>query len=339
MLERIGFAGAVIAYEDGDKLVLIDGHERREVAGPTDELPTVILDVTAEEAEELLATFDPIGAMAGRDENALSELIARLAPDEDLAAVLDGVGHLNGHKQGLTDPDEVPELPKDPITKLGDLWELGEHRVLCGDASRPDDYALLMDGDGVHLMLTDPPYGNCTAYASYDDTQENLEKLVAGFGYMIEELATCALLTPGVGNIHRWPSPMWTLCWAERAALGSGPWGWTCWQPVLAYGTDPYLARGLGRHPDLYVGTSEGHSSDEHPVAKPMKVWTWLMERGSPAKDEVVLDPFLGSGTTVIAAEQTGRICRGMEIDASYVDVTVQRWENFTGGKAKRVSA
>lgn len=158
MLERIGFAGAVVAYEDGDNLVLIDGHERREVADPTDELPTLILDVTAAEAEELLATFDPIGAMAGRNEEALTELLARLDPDESLASVLEQVGHLNGHKEGLTDPDEVPELPGEPETKVGDLWLCGEHRVLCGDATDEVVVGRLW-AETPAVVFSDPPYG------------------------------------------------------------------------------------------------------------------------------------------------------------------------------------
>lgn len=146
MLDRIGFAGAVLAYEDDGALQIIDGHLRVQESKPSDELPTVILDVTPEEAEELLATFDPIGSMAGRNEDALSELIARLDPDEALAKVLESVGHLSNGKGGLTDPDEVPEVPEEPVTKPGDLWVLGEHRVMCGDATEQTDVERLMGG-------------------------------------------------------------------------------------------------------------------------------------------------------------------------------------------------
>ena len=241
--------------------------------------------------------------------------------------------------EGLTDPDEVPEAPEEPKTKPGELYILGEHRLLCGDSTKAEDVEKLMNGEQADLCLTDPPYGlgDTTSvknnYDTYQDTKENLSSLIHLFLPLAQENSNITVITPGNGNAYKYPTPTWTMAWFTPAGVGRGPWGFCCWQPILCYGKDPKLAKRKGAHPDAIVHT-ESAEKFGHPCSKPINFWTWLMERTSE-KSQLIYDPFSGSGTTHIAAEKTNRKCYGMELDPKYCDVIVKRWEDFTGKKAE----
>jgi DNA modification methylase len=217
----------------------------------------------------------------------------------------------------------------------------GGHRILVATSTDADAVARLMVGGKADLCLTDPPYGigeTASAkndYRSYDDTPDNLVCVIRSFLPLAQSVARVVVLTPGNANIGRYPSPTWIMAWFTPAGIGSGPWGFCCWQPVLCYGKDPKLAKGKGRHPDAIVHTETAEKFG-HPCTKPIKFWSWLMERASEPGDQVY-DPFAGSGTTIIAAELTGRTCLAIEIDPIYVDMTVTRWENFTGRAAVHI--
>ncbi len=234
----------------------------------------------------------------------------------------------------LTDPDDVPEPPVTPVTKLGDLWLLGPHRVMCGDATDRAAYEKVSQGEQAALCLTDPPYGVGVDYGSgVTDDEASIGVLIEQFIPLVVTHAERALVTGGHTLLWLYPRPSWVLAWVEPAGVGRSPWGFTCTQLVLAYGSDPYLAAGMGSRPDTFIGKGEGPSSDQHPVAKPMAVWKWLMERGSIRSDDLVLDPFAGSGTTVIAAEVLGRRAACVELSPHYVDVICKRYQDFTGTK------
>jgi DNA modification methylase len=183
-----------------------------------------------------------------------------------------------------------------------------------------------MDRRIAQMMFTDPPYGIGESYKSFDDTKENLKKLIdAVFPIMLGH-SERILLTPGNSNQRLYPLPNWTLCWFTAAGVGSTPWGFSCWTPILAYGKDPYLVAGLGRRPDaLAISTESAENDLGHPVSKPVKVWTWLMERGSVNKGDIIFDCFSGSGTGYVAAENLGRIMYGIELDAGYCAVILER--------------
>jgi len=219
---------------------------------------------------------------------------------------------------------------------MGSLQARSRHRLLCGDSTKAEDVERLMDGVQADAVVTDPPYGiagtksDKNNYNSYNDTVGNLDAIIASvFEWCIGNVQR-VVITPGNMNQHRYPTPTWTMAWFVPAGTGRGPWGFTCWQPIMCYGKDPKLAHGLGCHPDAIVHT-ERSSSDDHPCAKPIGFWSWLMKRVS-LDGEVILDPFLGSGTTLIAADNLGRKCYGMEIDPGYCDVIIERWETLTGG-------
>lgn len=185
---------------------------------------------------------------------------------------------------------------------------------------------LLGGGLVADLVLMDPPYGNGTAYAEFDDSAENVASLVGEVMPLVLELGEVVFVTPGVANIHLYPAPKWTLCWVTPAGAGSGPWGFSCWQPVLAYGPDPYLRDLKGRRPDTLIKTETSTNvPGDHPCPKPIDVWRWMVTRGSTRPTDVILDPFMGSGTTLRAAKDCGRRSIGIELSERYCEIAAKR--------------
>src|SRR5450759_4129058 len=164
-LTEVGWVQQILVNRQSGHVV--DGHARVEEALSRNEptVPVLYVDLSPEEDALVLATLDPIGAMATADTAKLEELLAGISVDD--AGLLALLGELAGNdpKAGLTDPDEVPEPSESPYVKTGDLWVLGEHRLLCGDSTKPGDVARLLDGATPTLLATDPPYG-----VSYDQT-------------------------------------------------------------------------------------------------------------------------------------------------------------------------
>jgi DNA modification methylase len=173
------------------------------------------------------------------------------------------------------------------------------------------------------LVLTDPPYGVNIKYASYNDSPDNLKQLVSSFIPLITRFTRVAL-TPGQANLWLYPKPTWVLCWVTMAGTGSGPWGYSCWQPILVYGQDPYLQNQLGRRPDTFEHT-ETSTKLGHPCSKPLGVWKRVLERCSIAQTDIVVDPFMGAGTTLRAAKDSQRKCIGIEIDEQYCEISARR--------------
>jgi len=171
------------------------------------------------------------------------------------------------------------------------------------------------------VILGDPPYANETGYASYEDTPENLQSLIDGVSPFLHECEVSAL-TPGVNNIHAWPRPEWMLAWFIPAGCGRHAWGFSCWQPVLLYGRDRTVH--LGCKPDAFV-MSEPAEVNGHPCPKPIGVWKWILKRISSVEGETVLDPFMGSGTTLRAAKDLGRRAIGIEIEEKYCEIAAKR--------------
>lgn len=239
---------------------------------------------------------------------------------------------------GTVVEDEIPEPPKKAMTKPGDLWVMGDHRVLCGDSTDGDEHNRVLGGTAPDAVITDPPYGVGVDYGSVEDSAANVEELMGQVLPLILKWPAVAL-TPGVPSMWTYPQPSWLMAWVHPAPAGSCPWGFAGVNPILVYGKDPYLAAGLGRRPDSLVMAADREGVEGHPTPKPLKVWVWLVERLLPRSGQTCLDPFLGSGTTIVAAEQLDRRCYGLEIDPIYCDVIVERWQNLTGGKAKRKRA
>ena len=234
--------------------------------------------------------------------------------------------------------DEVPDPPTEPVTKPGDVWTLGRHILVCGDCTDERNYK-----GRFPLCLTDPPYGlggskasGKNDYESFVDTKENVAALAKKWVPLARSHCDAVVFSPGVTRQWLYPEPDWVLCWFYGAGQLRSSWGFNCWQPFLCYGRDPSLANGRGARPDAVNMNTPANAGDiGHPCPKPMKLWAWLFERLGFSDGEI-LDPFAGSGTTLIVAEQLNRTCYGIEIEPRYCDVIVERWQNLTGGKAKR---
>ena len=188
LLQDIGYADALLARREGDGLILIDGHLRQSL-DPDQVVPVLLLDVSAEEADTLLATLDPLAALALPEPEALAALLERV--ETSSAAVRDLLQDLARSaglppRPVLSDPDRIPALPPVPRTSPGDLWMLGEHRLLCADATDPSAIPRVMAGERAHVLWTDPPYGvdyegktpDCLRISG--DTPSGLEDLLRG---------------------------------------------------------------------------------------------------------------------------------------------------------------
>lgn len=190
----------------------------------------------------------------------------------------------------------------------------------------------VLPGLAADVILTDPPYAVGLGYDEYDDSPRALAALVADVHPLMLAAAPVVALTPGVANIHAWPRPRWTLCWRSTNAAGStGYWGFNEWQPVMVYGTDPYLSLGMGRRPDVVSVASsfdsEWHAlkNEGHPCPKPLGAWKMILVRVCPVEGATVLDPFMGSGTTLRAAKDLGRKAIGIELSERYCEIAAKR--------------
>jgi len=195
--------------------------------------------------------------------------------------------------------------------------------------------ARLMGGEKADLCLTDPPYGAGIEYATHEDTQDSLMKIIAGFFPIAKQNSALIAITSGINNMWHYERPDWTLCWFYAAGTGRTPWGFSAWQPVMVWGKDPKLSSGEGAHPDGFNWPMTKADSDErkqimHVCPKPVSSWAKWIERLSSENTQLILDPFLGSGTTLIAAEKLNRTCYGIEIDPKYCDVIIKRYCDYT---------
>jgi DNA modification methylase len=396
--------------------VIIAGHTRHRAARKLG-LPTVPViradDLTPAQVQAFRLADNQVATLSKWDYELLpleiSELKAAgfdltlLSFDADeLAQLIDAA---NGVKAGLTDPDDIPAPPDQAITQPGDLWILGDHRLLCGDSGSAADVDRLLDGKPIHLVNTDPPYNvkveprsnnaiaaglssfQATEAARRDggmkhhqgfDLARDPEKAKRTTKKMrpkdrplandfVSDEAFDKMLTAWFGNIARVLLPgRGFYIWGGYANVGNYP-------PVLKacelYFSQaiiwdkehPVLTRKdfMGAHEWCFYGWREGAAhvylgpnnatdlwhikkvnpqSMIHLTEKPVELAVRAMQYSS-RPGENVLDLFGGSGSTLIAAEQTGRRCFTMELDSLYADTIVARWEQFTGKKAERTPA
>jgi len=411
LLGEIGFAGAELAFPaDGlgtagnfDDLMLIDGHARKDLAGQS-VVPVLVTDLTAAEALKVLATFDPLGAMAEANTAKLDALLREVEfTSPAVAAMLAEVGADAGcewaKEPNEVVEDEVPEPPADPITKPGDLWILGDHRVMCGDSTKADDVARLMANCEINVAFTSPPYASQREYDKSsgftpiapddfvdwwepiqdavkqhlaDDGSffvnikpacEGLERLLYVFDLVISMKRRWGWLfaeefcweRSGIPQqvVRRFKNqfePVYQFCLSEwkfrpkdvrhasenvPQAMGKGA-GNT--NAALRQGKQSAvdsneIAAGLAYPGNRLPTFSSTHQALGHSAAFPIGLPAFFIQAYTDKGDNVY-EPFCGSGSTLIAAEQLGRKCYGMEISPAYCDVVVKRWETLTNKKA-----
>jgi DNA modification methylase len=269
---------------------------------------------------------------------------------KELATALNG-----GNEGGLTDENEIPEPAETAVSALGDIWCLGPHRIACGDSTDPATVGALLGDAKPHLMVTDPPYG-----VEYDpewrhrlgvnksnkrgkvknDERANWAEAWALFPGNIAYVWHGALHAATVAeSLERERFAIRAqIIWAkERLVMSRGDYHWQhepCWYAVREKGN----WTGDRKQTTLWTIPSGGQDAEtKHSTQKPVECMRRpILNNSSPG--DPVYDPFLGSGTTLIAAQTTGRTCLGLEIDPAYADVAVRRWQAFTGAKATRLS-
>jgi DNA modification methylase len=237
---------------------------------------------------------------------------------------------------GLTDEDAVPDVPEEPKTKPGDIYVLGNHRLMCGDSTSIDAVDKLMDGQKADMVFTDPPYG--IGY-EYDKHQDNDNEVNAQLVWDVFALHDCGKVwTPGLMNlardIDRFGKTKVAVWHKKFAMAGNGIGGASTWEPILIINPQ---RKGLNNDV-LVIKTDKEfvggiNLRELHSCPKPVGLYEELIKSLSEAKSNI-FEPFCGSGTTLIAAEKTARKCFGMEMSPKYCDVIVKRWEEFTGKQA-----
>ncbi len=418
-IRRFGFRQPIVVDSDG---VIVCGHTRWTAAQKLglEKVPVhVARDLTPQQIRAYRIADNKTAELAEWNLELLPIELAELEgadidwsllgfDRDELAMLLDP-----GVKQGLTDPDDVPEPPDEAVTQPGDLWALGSHRLLCGDSASADDVDRLLDGQPIHLVNTDPPYNvkveprsnnaiaaglssfgehGLTHHQSFD--LHRMEKKRTRSRYHAMDVATGAqsgkpthkklrprdrplandfvsddefeqMLRAWFGNIARVLAPgRGFYIWGGYANVGNYPPVLKACelyfsQAIIWVKEHPVLTRKdfMGNHEWCFYGWREGAAhvylgpnnatdvwsvkkvnpqSMIHLTEKPVELAVRAIQFSSRA-GENVLDLFGGSGSTLIAVEQTGRRAFLMELDVLYCDVIVQRWEKFTGRKAERV--
>jgi len=404
-IRKYGFRQPIVVDKDG---VIIVGHTRLKAALKLGlmEVPVhVATDMTPEQIKAYRIADNKVAELASWDMELLPIELSELRgmdvdlellgfSTEELEKMLGATG-----TEGLTDPDAVPAPPDEAITQLGDLWILGEHRLLCGDSSKTEDVDRLLDGARIHLVNTDPPYnvqvaprsnaaiavarasgGKFVGSQGMDVGIEGMAKasettrtklrprdrtlandfvsdeefarlLRAWFGNVqrVLEPGRAYYIWGGYSNIWNYPNALkgcelyfsQMIIWVKehpvltrKDFMGNHEWCFYGWREGAAHYFNPEIKNAT----DVWSVKKINPQSMIHLTEKPAELAVRAMTYSSKP-GENVLDLFGGSGSTLIAAERTGRRAFLMELDALYCDVIVKRWEEFTGKKAERVAA
>ena len=345
---RFGIVDPLIVNVNPErKNILIGGHQRLRIARKLgyDTIPCVEVDLTYDKEKELNVRLNKNVGSWDFDSLAnffdVDELLdwGFEAEELDISTEID--------QPGLTD-DEIPE-DVEAITKPGDLWILGQHRLLCGDATRKEDVEILMDGKKADMVFTDPPFTSDRRISRKKDNEEidiinKSIKKIHNLEYtdiLFEHCDGVILIMGGAINTVK----------VANKHIDRFKWFYIIYhkQPHLTFNVNTpiihtfYITHfnssknNLRKLPIVQeVGSYKDRDVKEHSYSKKQEVITPYIENIS-SEGDIVLDVFLGSGSTLIACERTNRKCYGVEIDPHYCDVTVKRWEEFSGKKAERI--
>lgn len=373
-IKEFGFRVPIVAKSDG---LVVDGHLRLKAARKLGlaEVPVVLADdLTDAQVKAFRISVNRMAELAEWD----SELLAlELGELGELGFDLELTGFDEGEidaltpevlPEGKTDPDEAPEPPAKPRSVLGDVWLLGKHRVMCGDSTSIDAVEALMAGGKADCVWTDPPYGvkQSTDFLrewdggkkrpreahgivnddlNDDELTDFLRSALGAAFAACKDGAAWYVAAPAVPLFHCFGTVLkdldvWrhTLAWVKSTfVLGRSDYHYQ--HEAIFYGWKPGAAHKWtsDRKQSSTLNFDKPARNGVHPTMKPVELVEYCIGNSSDRGD-VVLEPFGGSGTTLIACEKTGRIARLMELDPRYVDVIVKRWQDFTGKQATRES-
>ena len=344
-IKEWGWTVPILIDETG---MIIAGHGRLAAAQKLNykQVPVVIASNWSEEKKRAYVIADnKLALNAGWDTELLALEIQELkATDFNLSILGFTDEELNNLipvnvTEGLTDEDAVPEPPEEPITKPGDIWILGKHRLMCGDSTSVDAVDRLMNGDKADMVFTDPPYN--IDYQGVKDKRGKIknDKMpdTEFVDFLSQSLMGCEvmyvccswhyahLFREAMINIARKPKAM--IVWNKVNPAQHLDKYFKQHEIIFYYGD-------YGGHKTIRgdVWTLKRQKNTVHPTMKPVELIEMAMTDNT--SKHIVYDGFGGSGSTLIACEKTGRSCRMMELDPKYCDVIVKRWEEFTGKKA-----
>lgn len=364
-IAEFGFVNPILV---GDDNVIIAGHGRLMAAQQLglDTVPVIVLHhLTEAQRRALVIADNKIAENAGWNDELLKLELEELG---DLGFDLDVIGFSdeeldellgNDEQPGESDEDEIPEVEDEPVSRHGDVWILGDHRLLCGDSTNKQDLDKLMSGELADMAFTDPPY-NVDYGNNAKDKMRGKDRRIMNdnlgddfYQFLKDALTNLLSVTKGACYIAMSSSELDILQKAFRDAGGK-------WSTFIVWAKNTFT---LGRsdyqrqyEPILY-GWREGNGhfwcgardqgdvwffnkpvkNDLHPTMKPVELVERALRNSSKSRD-IVLDLFGGSGSTLIACEKTGRAARLIELDPNYVDVIVRRWQDYSGEKAIRES-
>lgn len=355
-MREFGFTNPVLIDDAGG---IIAGHGRVMAAAQLGlaKVPCLRLTGLTEAQKRAYVIADnKIALNAGWDDAVLAQEMRDLKAMEfdltltgfEFGEISELLAGLDATPQGKSDPDAVPPVPEKPVTRPGDVWLLGNHRIMCGDSTSADNVKMLLGGGVPHLMVTDPPYG-----VEYDPSRTSDNPLKQGkvLNDDQSDWREAWALFPG-DVAYVWHASMFThtvlesleacgfehramIVWAkDRFTLGRGHYHWQhepAWYVVKKGATGHW--QGDRTQATLWNINAREDAGHGHSTQKPIECMRRPIENNSRPGDSVY-EPFSGSGTTIIAAEQTGRRCYAMELSPNYVDVAVRRWQQFTGKRA-----
>ena len=353
-IKKFSLVDPIIINKDN---TVIGGHQRLKICKELKHIniDCVVLDLSKEDERELNIRLNKSGGEWDFDILAnqfdIEELKDWGFKEIELGLNIDKIDF-----EGNTEDDHVPEA-KESRVKLGDVWQLGNHRLMCGDSTKESDVKKLMNGQKADMVFTDPPYGvNIKGGAKSNQTiAGDLTQTAIPFSFDLSvKVATKSdarfYFCGGEGNIllysklfdrflRRIPRH---LIWVKNGFVMK-PNNYHNQYEIIFFG---FKAKGGGLS-HWFSGRTEDEASDVwkikrdpsssylHPTQKPVELAEKAI-KNSTAKNGKLYEPFLGSGSTLIACEKTNRVCYGMELDTKYCDVIIERWEQFTGQKAKK---
>jgi DNA modification methylase len=345
-IKKFDLVDPIIINKD---MTVIGGHQRLKVCKDLKhtEIDCVVLDLTKEEERELNIRLNKSGGEFDMDilanEFEIEELKDWGFKEIELGLNIDKI------VEGNTEDDHIPEV-KESRVKLGDVWELGKHRLMCGDSTKESDVEKLMNGEKADMVFTDPPYGMNFQSNFREKTPQFLK--IENDDKILDIAPILLLNTKNNSAIYlctRWDVyPSWynqmdksfniknCIVWYKKGGgLGDLKNSYSPNHEFIIVGHKGKAELKGKRYSDVWEIARDGFNDYKHPTQKPTALSLFAINNHSD-KNNIVLDLFLGSGSTLIACEKTNRICYGMELDTKYCDVIIERWEQFTGQKANK---
>lgn len=326
-------------------------------------IAALVVDESDIEASAFAVADNRTSELAEWDDVALASVLGEIYKSDPEAAEASGFSlkeitrMLDKAISNASEGDEVPEAPKNPITRMGDIWELGKHRLVCGDSTDSNAVKSAIASRSMSMMFTDPPWN---VAIGKDSNPKHRQR---------EGLANDDLGVDFIDFLHGWTAASLPLLEGDLyCVMGCGEWptidqalrdAGMHWSATIVWVKDVFVLGRSNYHrrfEPLWYGWPKGQRSSfngardlddvwefsrpkvsaEHPTMKPIALIENAIMNSSSLRGGVVFDPFMGSGTTLLAAEKTGRVSAGVEISPAFCDVIVDRWQRMTGSKAKR---